>query len=84
MPFGRNNKEGESGIKFSEIDFKGIANIGGKKVAFIQTSNGTNPYEIGEIIGAGFKLLNIDEKNLTIVISNNTNTHSIGLEDDEK
>jgi len=83
LPYGHNNSEGKSGINFSEIDLKGIASINGEKVAFIKTSTGTNPYQTGEIIGGGFKLLNIDEKNLTIEISNNLTIHSIRLEDDK-
>ena len=83
LPFGHNNSEGKSGINFSEIDLKGIASINGQKVAFIKTSKGTNPYQAGDIIGAGFKLLNIDDKNLTIEISNNLTIHSIKLEDEK-
>jgi len=83
LPFGHNNSEGKSGINFSEIDLKGIASINGQKVAFIKTSIGTNPYQAGDIIGAGFKLLNIDDKNLTIEISNNLTIHSIRLEDEK-
>ena len=83
LPFGQNIKDGESGFKFSEVDLKGIASLNGEKVAFIKTSAGTNPYQEGEIIGSGFKLLNIDYKNLTIQISNDITIHSIKLEDDE-
>ena len=83
LPFGNNNSQDKSGIIFSEIDLKGIASINGDNVAFIKTSIGTNPYQKGDIIGAGFKLLNIDEKNLTIEISNNLTIHSIRLEDEK-
>ena len=84
LPFGQNIGDGKSGFKFSEIDLTGIASFDGDKVAFIKTSAGTNPYQVGETIGSGFKLLNIDDKNLTIQISNDISIHSITLEDDEK
>ena len=75
---------GQTGFKTSEIDLTGIANMNGNKVAFIKTPTGTNPYKVGEVIGSEFKLLNIDEKNLTIQISDDTTTHLISLEEDEK
>ena len=84
LPFGQNIGDGKSGFKFSEIDLTGIASFDGDKVAFIKTSAGTYSYQVGEIIGSGFKLLNIDDKNLTIQISNDITIHSITLEDDEK
>ncbi len=84
LPFGQNNTDGKSGFKFSEIYLTGIASINGDKVAFIKTAEGTNTYKVGEIIGSGLKLLNIDEKNLSIQISNDITTQSIALEQDEK
>ena len=62
----------------------GIAVVNGDKSAFIKTSAGINPYQVGEIIGSEFKLLDIDEKKLTIQISNDATSHLITLEDDEK
>jgi len=84
LPFGQNNMGGKSGFKFSEIDLTGIAVVNGDKSAFIKTSEGINPYQVGEIIGSEFKLLDIDEKKLTIKISNDITSHLITLEDDEK
>ncbi len=83
LPFGQNN-DGKSGFIFSEIDLTGIASINENKVAFIKTPTGINPYQVGEIIGSEFKLLNIDEKNLSIQISNDIDIYSIKLEEDEK
>ena len=76
--------DGNLGFKTSEIDLTGIASMNGNYVAFIKTPNGTNLYKEGELIGSEFKLLDIDEKNLTIKISDDTTTHSIPLEKDEK
>ena len=84
LPFGQNNKDGKSGFQFSEIDLTGIAIFDGDKVAFLKTSEGTNPYQVGEIIGSGFKLIDINDENLTVKISNDLTTYSIKLEDDEK
>ena len=82
LPFGQ-NMNGKSAFKFSEINLTGIVNMNGNNVAFIKTLEGTSPYEEGEIIGSGFKLLNIDEKNLIIEISDDSNIHIIKLEEDE-
>ena len=68
LPIGQ-SIDGNQDLKFSEIDLNGIAIMNGNYVAFIKTSKGTNPYKIGEIIGSEFKLLSIDNKNLTIKIS---------------
>ena len=84
LPFGQSNKDGKSGFQFSEIDLTGIAIFDGDKVAFLKTSAGTNPYQVGEIIGSGFKLIDINDENLTVKISNDLTTYSIKLEDDEK
>ena len=84
LPFGQNNKDGKPGFQFSEIDLTGIAIFDGDKVAFLKTSAGTNPYQVGEIIGSGFKLIDINDENLTVKISNDLTTYSIKLEDDEK
>ena len=82
LPLGQ-SKDGKSGFIFSAIDLTGIASINKDKVAFIKTPEGINPYQVGEIIGSEFKLLNIDEKNLTIQISNDVDIYSIKLEEDE-
>ena len=77
-------------VTFSQIYLTGIASKNGEKVAFIKTSEGTFHYQEGEIIGSGFILLNIDDKNLTIQISNDipitndTQIRSIKLIEDEK
>ena len=84
LPFGQNNKDGELGFQFSEIDLTGIAIFDGDKVAFLKTSAGTNPYQVGEIIGSGFKLIDINDQNLTVQISNDLTIYSIKLEEDEK
>ena len=84
LPFGQNIKDGKSGFQFSEIDLTGIASFNGDKVAFIKTSAGTNPYQVGENIGSGFKLIDINDENLTVQVSNDLTIYSIKLEDDEK
>ena len=84
LPLGKNVLGGESAVDFSNIEFKGIANIDGNKVAFIETSKGTKTYQIGQIIEAELKILNIDEINLTIEISDKNITHIIKLKNDDK
>ena len=83
LPLGQ-NKNGKSGFIFSAIYLTGIASINENKVAFIKTPAGINTYQVGEIIGSEFKLLSIDEKNLTIQLSNDIDIYSIKLEEDEK
>ena len=84
LPIGSNNLDPKSGITFSDLRFKGIAKIGNTQVVFIETDKGTNSYEIGQNIGAGFTLSSIDDNKLLIEISNQSITHSIKLEKDEK
>ena len=84
LPFEQNISNGKSRFNFSQINLTGIVSMNGEKVAFIKTSKGTNPYQEGEIIGSEFKLINIDDKNLTIEISNDISTYSMTLEEDGK
>lgn len=83
-PPGSESLNTKSGVNFSDISFKGIAKIGNEKVVFMETNQGTNAYELGQIIGGGYKISNIDEKKLIVEISNQSTTHSIKLEKDEK
>ena len=71
-------------IKVQNINVKGIAKIGENKVVFMETSKGTNTYEIGQSIGGGFIVSSIDEDKLLIEITNQSVTHSIKLEKNEK
>ncbi len=84
LPSGINDLESKSGINFKNISFKGIAKIGERKVAFIETSEGTNGYEIGQRIGGGFTISKIDEKSLEIEITNQSIIHKLKLKKDEK
>ena len=84
LPIGSNNLDPQSRITFSDLSFKGIAKIGNTQVVFIETTKGTNAYEIGQDIGAGFTLSSIDDNKLLIEITNQSITHSIKLEKDEK
>ena len=83
-PPGSETQNSKSGINFSDIRFKGIAKIGENKVAFLETSKGTNAYEVNQNIGGGYKILNINEKDLLVEISNQSATYTLKLEKDEK
>ena len=83
-PPGSETQNSKSGINFSDIRFKGIAKIGENKVAFLETSKGTKAYEVNQNIGGGYKILNINEKDLLVEISNQSATYTLKLEKDEK
>ncbi len=83
-PPGSETQNSKSGINFSDIRFKGIAKIGENKVAFLETAKGTNAYEVNQNIGGGYKILNINEKDLLVEISNQSATYILKLEKDEK
>ena len=83
-PPGSETQSSKSGINFSDIRFKGIAKIGENKVAFLETAKGTNAYEVNQNIGGGYKILNINEKDLLVEISNQSATYTLKLEKDEK
>ncbi len=83
-PPGSETQNSKSGINFSDIRFKGIAKIGENKVAFLETAKGTNAYEVNQNIGGGYKILNINEKDLLVEISNRSATYTLKLEKDEK
>ena len=83
-PPGSETQNSKSGINFSDISFKGIAKIGENKVAFLETAKGTNAYEVNQNIGGGYKILNINEKDLLVEISNQSATYTLKLEKDEK
>ncbi len=84
FPPGSNNLNSKSGINFANINVKGIAKIGDSKVVFLETSQGTNAYEIGQLIGGGYTVSSIDQDKLLIKITNQSETHSIKFEKDEK
>ena len=84
FPAGSETLNTKSGINIANIDFKGIALIGDSKVVFIETSEGSNAYEIGQNIGGGYTISAIDENELIVEISNQSKTHSIRLEKDGK
>ena len=83
-PPGSENQDGKSGINFSDISFKGIAKIGENKVVFMQTANGIKSYKLNQNIGGGYKISNINEKDLVVEISNQSASYTLKLEKDEK
>ena len=83
-PPGSESKNSKSGINFSDISFKGIAMIGNNKVAFLETAEGTNAYEVNQNIGGGYRISNINETDLIVEISNQSATYTLTLEKDEK
>ena len=83
-PPGSDSKNSKSGINFSDISFKGIAMIGNNKVAFLETAEGTNAYEVNQNIGGGYRISNINETDLLVEISNQSATYTLRLEKDEK
>ena len=83
-PLGSESLNSKSGINFSDISFKGIAKIGENKVVFMETTNGLKSYKINQNIGGGYKISNINEKDLLVEISNQSATHTLKLEKDEK
>ncbi len=83
-PPGSESLNSKSGINFSDISFKGIAKIGNNKVAFMETMQGIKAYELNQNIGGGYKISNINEKDLFVEISNQSTTHTLKLEKDEK
>ena len=84
FPPGDESLNNKSGINFSDISFKGIAKIGDNKVVFMETSKGIQAYELNQNIGGGYKISNINEKDLLVEISNQSATHTMKLEKDEK
>ena len=83
-PLGSESLNSKSGINFSDISFKGIAKIGENKVVFMQTAKGIKSYKLNQNIGGGYKISNINEKDLLVEISNQSATHTLKLEKDEK
>ena len=83
-PPGSENQKNKSGINFSDINFKGIAKIGNNNVVFIETAQGTKAYELNQNLGGGYKISNINEKDLTVEITNQSTTYSLKLNKDEK
>ena len=82
-PAGSDSLNSKPGVNFKEVRFKGIATIGDTKVVFIETSQGTNSYQIGQIIGGGYTITNIDEKKLLVEITDQSTTHILEFEKDE-
>ena len=83
-PPGSESLNSKSGINFSDISFKGFAKIGENKVVFMQTAKGIKSYKLNQNIGGGYKISNINEKDLLVEISNQSATHTLKLEKDEK
>ena len=83
LPAGSDESNSKSVINFANIKIKGIAKIGDSKVVFMETSEGSNAYEIGQLIGGGYTVSKIDEDKLTIEITNQSVTHSLKFSEDE-
>ena len=83
-PLGSESLNSKSGINFSDISFKGIAKIGESKVVFMETAKGTKSYKLNQNIGGGYKISNINEEDLIVEISNQSATHTLKLEKNEK
>ena len=83
-PPGSETQNSKSGINFSDISFKGIAKIGENKVVFMQTAKGIKSYKLNQNIGGGYKISNINEEDLIVEISNQSATHTLRLEKNEK
>ncbi len=73
----------DKSINLRGLSFKGIAKIGDKGVAFIETSQGINAYEIGQNIGGGYIVSRIDQENLEVEITNESIKQIIKLEKDD-
>ena len=54
--------------------------MGDKSVVFIETSQGINTYEIGQIIGGGYMVSRINEDDLEVEITNQSISQIIKLE----
>ena len=78
-----NIKSNDKSINLKGLSFKGIAKIGDKEVAFIETSMGIKSYEIGQTIGGGYSVSRIDRANLEIEISNQSFSQILKLEKDD-
>jgi len=78
-----NIKSNDKSINLKGLSFKGIAKVGDKEVVFIETSMGIKSYEIGQIIGGGFRVSRINEENLEIEISNQSFSQILKLEKDD-
>ena len=78
-----NIETNDKSINLKGIRFKGIAKIGDKGVAFIETSKGIKSYEIGQNIGGGYSVSRIDEDNLEVEVSNKSFTQILKLEKDD-
>ena len=78
-----NIETNDKSINLKGLSFKGIAKIGDKGVAFIETSMGIKSYEIGQTIGGGYSVSRIDEENLEIEISNQSFNQILKLEKDD-
>ena len=78
-----NIKSNDKSINLKGLSFKGIAKVGDKEVVFIETSMGIKSYEIGQIIGGGFRVSRINEENLEIEISNQSLSQILKLEKDD-
>ena len=50
----------------------------------MQTAKGIKSYKLNQNIGGGYKISNINEKDLLVEISNQSATHTLKLEKDEK
>jgi hypothetical protein len=82
LPF-INNSLGAQSISLNGLELKGIAKTGNKEYVFIKTSSGIKSYEVGELIGGGFKVTNIDVFNLEVEITGQTKTQTIKLKQND-
>ncbi len=79
-----NINSNDKSINLKGLSFKGIAKVGDKGVVFIETSQGINPYEIGQTIAGGYSVSRIDEENLVVEITNESIKQIIKLENNDK
>tara|TARA_A100001011_G_C14257269_1_gene820640 strand:- start:1308 stop:1757 length:450 start_codon:yes stop_codon:yes gene_type:complete len=78
-----NIESNDKSINIKGLNFKGIAKVGDKSVVFIETSQGINTYEIGQIIGGGYMVSRINEDDLEVEITNQSISQIIKLEKDD-
>ena len=78
-----NNNSSAQSISLNGLELKGIAKTGNKEYVFIETSSGVKAYEVGEVIGGGFKVSNINGNNLEVEITGQTKTQIIKLKQND-
>mgnify|MGYP001437230732 CR=1 FL=1 len=70
------SSESVSGIKFS-----GVARVNEIETAFIETSKGLEVFKIGDTIGNGFEIIEINHSPAKVKISNGSITKTINLKE---